>query len=262
MTAMKPSGLKKRLKAGETVLGVLSPNTEGGVVEALGLLGFGLYFLDAEHGSAGPTDAANVVRACEAAGMAALIRVRSLDPKLILQVLDVGMTGIMLPGVRSADEVRELVAAVKYPPLGRRGLGPAHSNAYFLGPESQADTVARANEETLVLPQVETLEALERVDELAAVPGVDGFIVGPRDLSMALGFRDGPNHPEVEAALDRVAQTARRAGLIVGTVAATGARARDLADRGYQILLHSVNGLLRTGAKDFFSAYGAGRGPA
>lgn len=258
---MKPSDLKKRLRAGETVVGLLSPNTEGYVIEAAGLLGFDLYLLDTEHGTAGPSEVAQVVRACDAAGITALVRVRSLDPKLILQVLDAGMTGIMLPGVRFVEEVSRLVEAVKYPPLGLRGMGPARSNAYLLGPETQAEYILRANAETLVLPQVETREALERVDELARVPGLDGFIVGPRDLSLALGFPDGPDHPAVEAALDRVAAVARRHGLIAGTVAGTGAAAKNLAGRGYQILLHSVNGLLRAGAQAFFSAYGAAAHP-
>jgi len=251
---MTPQPLNERLKSREAVHGLLSPDADPALVETLGLLGFDLYIFDTEHGSAGPREAEGVVRACEAVGMAPLVRPRSLDPKLILQFLDAGMAGVMLPGVRSADDVRELVAAVKYPPAGRRGIGPVRANRWFLSGESQDAWVARSNAETLVLPQVETREALERVEELAAVPGLDGFIVGPRDLSMALGFSDGPAHPEVEAAIDRVAEVSRAKGLLAGTVAPTGARAKDLAARGLTILLHSVNALLKTGAEAYFRA--------
>jgi 4-hydroxy-2-oxoheptanedioate aldolase len=246
--------LKDRLLAGEVVHGLLSPNIEPDLVEAVGLLGFDLYILDTEHGRAGPPEAAAVVRACEGAGLAPLVRPRGLDAKLILQFLDAGMTGVMLPGARSADDVRRLVEAMKYPPDGLRGLAPVRANSFLLGAERQEAWVARANRETLVLPQIETREALEQVEALAAVPGIDGFIVGPRDLALALGFPDGPGHPEVEAAIDRVAAAAKRRGLVVGTVAPTGARAKDLAARGLTILLHSVTALLKTGAEAYFRA--------
>ena len=246
--------LKDRLLAGEVVHGLLSPNVEPDLVETLGRLDFDLYLLDTEHGTAGPPEAAAVVRACERAGLAPLVRPRGLDAKLILQFLDAGMTGVMLPGVRSEDDVRHLVEAVKYPPDGLRGLAAMRANGFLLGKESQEDWILRANRETLVLPQIETREALERVEELAAVPGIDGFIVGPRDLALALGFPDGPNHPEVEAAIDRVVAVAKTHGLVVGTVAPSGARAKDLAARGLTILLHSVTALLKIGAEAYFRA--------
>ena len=246
--------LKERLLAGEVVHGVLSPNVEPDLVETLGILGFDLYILDAEHGTAGPPEAAAVVRACEGAGLAPLVRPRGLDAKLILQFLDAGMTGIMLPGVRSAEDVQRLVEAVKYPPDGLRGLAAMRANGFLLGAEKQEAWVARSNRETIVLPQIETKEALERVEEIASVPGIDGFIVGPRDLALAMGFPDGPGHPEIESAIDRVVAAARRHGLVVGTVAATGTRARDLAARGLTIMLHSVTALLKNGAEAYFKA--------
>ncbi len=246
--------LKDRLLSGEVVHGLLSPNVEPDLVETVGLLGFDLYILDTEHGTASPIEAAAVVRACEGAGLAPLVRPRGLDAKLILQFLDAGMTGIMLPGVRGPDEILRLVEAAKYAPDGLRGLAAMRANGFLLGAESQEAWVARANRETLVLPQIETREALERVEDLAAVPGIDGFIVGPRDLALALGFRDGPSHPEIEAAIDRVVAVAKKRGLVVGTVAPTGARAKDLAARGVSILLHSVTALLKSGAEAYFRA--------
>jgi 4-hydroxy-2-oxoheptanedioate aldolase len=246
--------LKDRLRAGEVVHGLLSPNIEPDLVETIGRLGFDLYILDAEHGTAGPPEAAAVVRACEGAGLAPLVRPRGPDAKLILQYFDAGMTGIMMPGVRSEGDVKRLVEAVKYPPDGLRGLAAMRANGFLVGTEKQEDWVLRSNRETLVLPQIETVEALERVEELAAVPGIDGFIVGPRDLALAMGFPDGPGHPEIEAAIDRVAAVAKKRGLVVGTVAPTGARAKDLAARGLTLLLHSVTALLKTGAETYFRA--------
>src|ERR1035438_8555486 len=157
--------LKDRLLSGEVVHGLLSPNIEPNLVETLGLLGFDLYILDAEHGTAGPVEAAAVVRACEGAGLAPLVRPRDLDPKLILQYLDAGMTGIMLPGARSADDVRRLVEAVKYPPDGHRGLAAMRANRFLLGAERQEAWVARANRGTPVPPPDETAGAPAKGEE-------------------------------------------------------------------------------------------------
>ncbi len=246
--------LRQRFADGNALFGLLSPDTDGSLVEMVGLLGFDLFILDTEHGPAGPREAEAFVRACEIVGMAPLVRPRGLDPKLILQYLDAGMQGVMLPGVRTVEEARRLVSAVKYPPEGERGIAPVRANRWFLGGEAQDAWVPRANAETLVLPQIETVEAMEHVAELARVPGVDGFIIGPRDLSMAMGFADGPGHPEVEEAIDRITKAALAAGRLVGTVAPTGERAKVLVGKGHRILLHSVGALLKAGAETFFSA--------
>lgn len=248
--------LKARLKAGEAVHGLLSPNVEATTLETLGLVGFSLYILDAEHGPAGPPEAADVARACELAGMSFMVRARSLDPKLILQYLDVGAIGIMLPGPREVDDVKRLVEAMKYPPRGLRGIAAVRANRWTLGPEKMEDWVARMNEETIVMPQIETLEAVAKLDQIVKVPGVDGFIIGPRDLAMAMGYPGGPARPEVEQALDRITKTILDAGLFVGTVAATGARAKELMAKGHRLLLHSVTALLKNGATAYFSAVG------
>ena len=246
--------LKARLRSGEAVHGLLSPNVEGTTLETLGLVGFSLYILDTEHGPAGPREAEDVARACEIAGMSFLVRPRSLDAKLILQYLDAGAAGIMLPGLRESDEARRLVEAVKYPPKGLRGIAAVRANRWTLGKERIEDYVERANDETLVLPQIETLEAVAKLDDLVRVPGVDGFIIGPRDLAMAMGYPGGPARREVEEVIDRITKTVLDAGLLIGTVAPTGARAKELTAKGHRILLHSVTALLKNGAAAYFGA--------
>jgi 4-hydroxy-2-oxoheptanedioate aldolase len=248
--------LKARLRAGEAVHGLLSPNVEAATLETLGLLGFSLYILDTEHGPAGPRDAEDAVRSCEIGGLTLLVRPRGLDPKLILQYLDAGAMGVMLPGLRDVEEARRLVEAVKYPPQGLRGIAAVRANRWTLGPEKIEDYVARVNEDTLVLPQIETLEAVAKLPHLVKVPSVDGFIIGPRDLAMAMGYPGGPARPEVEAAIDRITKTVLDAGLLIGTVASTGARAKELIAKGHRILLHSVTALLKNGAASYFSSLG------
>ncbi len=251
---MRENALKAKLKAGEAVYGVFAPNCDPSLAEVIGHLGFDYCMMDFEHGAGGPMEAENIVRACETVDLTPLARVRSINSKLILQFLDTGVMGIMMPGITEADEVKRLVEAVKYPPLGKRGIAPVRANDYLLGPMSQADYVPFANEQTIVLPQIELMEAVKNLDKLVQVEGVDGFFVGPRDLSMSMGFFDGPNHGEVMAVINDVFDTVRGAGLMVGITAATGEDARALAERGVQIILGSVNGLLKVGASAYLSA--------
>ncbi len=253
---MKENALKARLNNDEPVYGMLTPVYDPTVVEVIGQLGFDLYILDCEHGAAGPMQAEHFVRACETVGMTPLARVRSTDPKLLLQFMDTGTMGVMMPGIRDADDVKRLVEAVKYPPLGRRGIGPVRANDYLLGPMLQAEYVRFANEQTLALPQIETMEAVKNLDSLLQVEGVDGFIVGPRDLSMSMGFYDGPAHDEVRTLMTSLFDQVRAAGLVVGTVATTGEDAKDLVARGARIILSSVSGLLKLGAGAFHKARG------
>jgi 4-hydroxy-2-oxoheptanedioate aldolase len=241
---MTATALRARLLTGESLVGVLAPHRDPVLAEQLGLLGIDYYMMDAEHGALAASDAETLVRGCESVGVAPLARVRSLDPKLILQFLDAGVQGIMLPGVTSREEVAALVDAVKYPPHGHRGLGPARAAGYLLGGRSQADYLATANARTLVLPQIEDIRAVERVEALVQVPGIDGVVIGPVDLALSMGFLDGPAHPEVSAAMERVVGAAHAAGVAVGTVARTGAQARALLTQGYRIVLAPIGALL------------------
>ncbi len=250
---MRENVLKTKLKNGGTAFGLLTPGADPSVVEILGRLGYECYAIDCEHGPSGPAEVGDVVRACEGVGMTPLARIRSTDPKLILQFLDLGVMGVIMPGIKDADDVKRLVEAVKYPPLGKRGIAAVRANDYLLDTMSQEEYIPFSNEQTLVLPQVELMEAVKNLDSLLRVEGVDGFIVGPRDLSMSMGFYDGPAHAELVSVRNHVFDTVRAAGLVVGTVASTGDEARSLVEHGASIILTSVIGLLKVGSAHFFS---------
>jgi 4-hydroxy-2-oxoheptanedioate aldolase len=234
------------------VYGVIAPNSDPVLAETIGFIGFDFYMLDGEHGPINPDTAAHMVRACEVAGITPLARIRSVDEKLILQFMDAGVMGVMMPGVNHADDVRRLVDAIKYPPVGKRGLGPVRAADYLLGKLTQAEYVRYANEQTLVFPQIEDIEAVKQLDHMLKVPGIDGFIIGPRDLAMSMGFYDGPGHPEVTAVVDDIMKAVITAGLVIGTTAGTGEQAKALTDKGARIILNSVSGLLKSAATAFF----------
>ncbi len=243
---------KQKLQQGHPVYGVISGANDPKIAELIGLNGFDYYMIDAEHSPMTPAVAVNIVRACEVVGITPLVRVSQKDPKAILPYLDAGAMGIMMPGLETVAEVEMLVTAVKYPPSGKRGLGLARSAHYLMGGVSQAAYVAWANEQTLVLPQFEDAALLPVLPQLTAVPGVDGFVIGPRDLSLSMGYADGPDHPEVQRVIDEAIRLIRAAGLVAGITAGSKTAAQTQLSRGASFILHSLPGLIQAGSQAFF----------
>ena len=247
---MKSNNLKQRIADKQPLYGVISPTTDPIICEYLGFAGLDFYMIDAEHGAISPSDITNLVRACEVAGCTPLARVGDLNEKLILQFMDAGVVGIMMPGCSTVSDVERLVSAMKYPPMGNRGLGPVRSADYMMK-MPQLEYVNFSNAQTLVLPQVEDMEAVRNLKDMVKVKGVDGFIIGPRDLAMSMGFYDGPAHDEVKRVIDEIFDIVLSAGLMVGTVAATAEQAEALTKKGAGLILNSVQGLLTAGVKSF-----------
>ncbi|MBC7569134.1 MAG: host specificity protein [Spirosoma sp.] len=248
---MKQNIVKTRLSNNQPVLGVLANSTDPTVAELCGFSGLDFYMIDGEHSPVTTAQVQDIVRACEVSGITPLARVRGNDAKLIAQYLDAGVMGIMMPGVKSAADLRAFVQAVKYPPAGKRGFGFVRANEYLQGAMSQADYVQFANDQILVLPQIEDREAIDALDEMLTVEGVDGFIIGPRDLAMSMGYYDGQSHDEVKQAIGGAVNKIRKAGFVVGTTAATGDQARSLVDRGVLFCMNTFGGLLKSAATDF-----------
>ncbi|MEM8524455.1 MAG: aldolase/citrate lyase family protein [Bacteroidota bacterium] len=248
---MKENQLKKRIAEGKACYGVISPTTDPTICEYIGLSGFDYYIIDGEHGGITASDVTNLVRACELRNCTPLARIRSTDPKLILQFMDAGVMGVMMPTIDNTDDVKRLVEAIKYPPMGKRGLGPVRASDYMQGKMSQEEYVHFSNEQTLVLPQIETMECVKNLSSICKVEGVDGFIIGPRDLAMSMGYYDGPKHPEVKKVLDEIFQTVLDAGKFFGTVAGTSEQADALVEKGASMILNSVQGLIKVRSKEF-----------
>jgi 4-hydroxy-2-oxoheptanedioate aldolase len=244
---------KQKLRRGDAVFGLISLSADPLLAEWCGLVGFDFYMLDAEHGAVTIAQAENVARACEGANITPLIRPGIFDPKLILQYLDIGMMGVMQPGLKHADDVRALVRAVRFPPRGTRSLGPARANDFFIGQMSQAEFVAFANEQILVLPQFEEPEMFNELAAIVQIEGVDGICIGPRDLALAMGYPDGADHREVQTLMKEAIALARGAQLAVGIPASTGELAQRQIQRGANFILVSTHSLMQQGARDFLS---------
>ena len=154
-----------------------------------------------------------MIRAAELTGIAPFVRVREISRPAVLKLLDVGAQGLIVPNVNSLEEVRSLVSYAKYAPVGMRGFCPSRKDGwgYELG-LGVAETMAHFNGQVLLIPQCETLGALEAIEEIAATEGVDGIFVGPFDLSIAMGIPGQFDTPAFQAALQRILRACHAAG--------------------------------------------------
>jgi 4-hydroxy-2-oxoheptanedioate aldolase len=242
-----PNKTKAKLKAGTPAFGVISTSDDPQLAELFGLAGFDYYMLDAEHGLIDPAQAVNVIRACELTGITPMVRIGSKDPKIVLQYLDAGMMGIMMPGLETVEEVQMLVDAVKYAPLGKRGLGLSRASGYSATPEY----VNFSNEETMVIIQFEHDKLMDVFPLLCSVKGVDACMIGPRDLSLNMGFPDGPNHPEIQSVIDKAIGVMKETDIIAGITAGTRAEAENQIQRGARMILAGAQSLVLAGSKGF-----------
>ena len=242
---------KLKLQAGQPAYGVLSTSADPQIAELFGLAGFDYYMLDAEHGLMDPAQVVDVIRACELVHMTPMVRIGSKDPKVVLQYLDAGMMGIMMPGLETVAEIRMLIDAVKYPPLGKRGMGITRASAYVVVGNAAVDYINFSNEQTMVIPQFEDAALLDRFEEMLSQPGVDAVVIGPRDLSLNMGFPDGPNHPEVQEMIDHVVAICKKTGVAAGITAGSRADSAKQVARGATLILAIAQLVIAAGSRDF-----------
>jgi 4-hydroxy-2-oxoheptanedioate aldolase len=215
-------------------------------------LPFDAVTLDLQHGMIDAGNAAQMIAAIVAAGKPAIVRTLWNDPGLIGQALDMGAAAIIVPMINSKAEAEALVRAAKYPPDGSRSWG-----GYQMVQAAQvtaAEYLQMANRETLVFAMIETQAALDTVEEIAAVPGLDGLFVGPSDLSIALSKGKGIDKtaPHTLDAMKQIAAVGRRNKLFLGAFAGSAVVANTYVDLGYNFLAAITdNDLLRAGAKLF-----------
>lgn len=208
--------LKAKLAAGEPAFGVSVMFPSPQLVEMLGALGFDWVLLDCEHGSLTPESVELMAMAAQASGMTPIARPATRSAEHIGQVLDRGVLGVQVPHVITAEDARAALQAVKYHPLGRRGLAAGTRSANYDAHGSMADYVRAANEATLIAVQIEDEAALANIDSLLKVDGIDVFFIGPSDLSQSMGHPGNPRAKPVADAIDACLARIRSAGKTAG----------------------------------------------
>lgn len=243
--------LKEKLAQGKQPLGTFVGTASPAVVECLGCAGLDFVILDNEHSPVEAETTAAMVRAAELRNVTPLARVREISRPAILKLLDVGVQGLIVPDVRSAEDVRRVVDYAKYAPVGRRGFCPSRKDGWGTDPQCGVlDTMAHFNQETLVIPQCETAEALSDIETIAAMDGVDGIFIGPFDLSISMGMPGDFENPQFRAALARILSACRAAGKPCLIFAGDGAGAAVRFAQGYDAVAMGLDAtLLITGVK-------------
>ena len=232
--------LKRLLASGATAIGTMVCDTRSpGISQALAVAGFDFFILDTEHGSYSPETVSDMMLVARLAGITPVVRVPDFSYPFIARTLDAGALGVMIPRIKTRAQVEEAVRAVKYPPLGERGMMNARTNTDYRG-MTIATYGSVANDETMVIVQVETKEAVEDIDAILAVPGVDAALMGPADLSVSLGVQDVA-HPLVTEYTQRVADAAKRLNLPCGTHVGDLGMLKQWRDRGMRLLLYSYD---------------------
>ena len=241
--------LRERLSTGKPFLFSWMSMAGAQLAGQIARLPFDGVTLDMQHGMMDFGDAAAMIGAISAAGKPAIVRVLWNDPGLVGQALDAGAAAVIAPMVNSRAQAEALVKSAKYPPMGQRSWG-----GYTMVQTAKmtpGEYLAQANKVTLVFAMIETREALEAVEEIASVPGLDGLFVGPSDLSIALSNGAGINKTAdyTLAAMDKVAAACRRNNLFAGAFAGDAAIMNEYISRGFTFLAAAVDvDLMRIGA--------------
>ena len=232
---------KEKLAAGKIVCGtMLTECLRPEMVTALAASGVDFFIIDTEHSPGDLHEIEALVRASRQFGIAPLVRITDNASYLITRVLDCGAAGVVAPRVDSAEEARRIVDAVKYPPQGRRGFGMRGIITDFRG-ASTAESVEASNRETIVVIQVESGEALENLDKIVAVPGIDATMIGPQDLSISLGVPGQLAHAKLKAAYQRVVEVCQRSSVAAGIHMGDAGRLNELRGDGYRLLAYSTD---------------------
>ena len=218
-----PNSFKRRLHAGETLIGCWCSLANPITTEVLGLAGFDWLLLDGEHAPNDVTTFIPQLMALKDSASAPVVRPSWNDAVEIKRLLDAGFYNVLVPFVQSADDARRAVAATRYPPAGVRGVSVAQRSNRF---GTVADYFRDIDAQITVLVQIETRAGLEASADIAAVDGVDGVFVGPSDLAAALGHLGRPAEPSVQAAIAQVFAAAKWAGKPAGILTPVEADAR------------------------------------
>ena len=205
------SSLRRRLATGEITVGSWIQLAHPAIAEMMAAAGYDWLTVDLEHSVISLREAEELIRIIGLKGVAPLVRLSSNDPVQIKRVMDAGAEGVIVPMVKTREEAEQAVAAVRYSPHGSRGVGLARAQGYGASFEEYRKWVAT---ESVIITQIEHIDGVRNLDEILAVPGVAGFIVGPYDLSGSLGLPGQFSHPEMRKALKEIERIATKHPLL------------------------------------------------
>jgi len=242
---VRKNPIKERLSKGEPTIGGWIGLDHPGVAEVMADAGFDWLVFDTEHGHFTTTTLRGAMDAVRRTDICPLVRVAANDPTIIKQILELGPEGVVIPMVCSAEQARAAVAACRYPPAGIRGIGGGRASHY--GTEFER-YLAQANDNILVVVQIEHVAAVRNVDEIARVKGIDCLFVGIMDLSASMGIAGQVDHPDVQAAISKVIAAGKNSGISVGMWCKDEDHAAEMIARGVRFVAYATDAALLASA--------------
>jgi 2-keto-3-deoxy-L-rhamnonate aldolase RhmA len=235
---------RSRLLNGEVLIGTMVTLPTASTAEILANIGFDWLFIDGEHS---PLEISDILAILQAVGhrIACIVRVPEAAEVAIKKVLDLGASGIIVPQVNTAKQAADVVRFARYAPEGQRGVGLARAHGY--GQRFQ-EYLESANDLVTVIVQAEHAMAVENIDEIVKVPGVDAVLLGPYDLSASLGKMGLIDDPVVTSAIERVTSACQSVGMPLGYFGVTAGAVRPFIERGYTLITAGVDTLFLSAA--------------
>lgn len=249
---MRTNTTKAKLRAGQVVYGCFVRYPDPALVEMIGYQSWDFLVFDGEHGTIDPQHCENMVRSAELRGVTPIVRVPTNQQPIILRYMDTGAHGALVPWVNSAAEAEAAVHSIKYYPGGIRGLAGVRAADYGQGVKLN-EYVRQANAETLVALQVETALAVENLEGILAVAGIDVLFIGPNDLAQSLGYPGEIQHPKVVEVLDYIAATVRARQCPLGIMVWNAHAAREWRARGAQFITIGLESIVAPAIRDYLT---------
>lgn len=246
--------VKKLLKEGKPVIGATITVASAEVAAQAAGMGFDFLWIEMEHSPITLETARNMILATRGLKALPFIRVPVNELWMAKRALDSGAIGVVFPFTSTPELARQAVAGMKYPPLGRRGSGPALATFRWPAPEGYADFMDKNG---LVIVIIEEVSAVEKIEEIAATPGIDVLFIGANDLSYSLGLRGNQDHPKHREAMSKIIAAAKKNGLPVGRPVANAAQIQEGIKQGFTFFQGpSDMVLMRTGAESLLKPFG------
>lgn len=226
-----------------TFLGVSTPS----IVEIMGYTGLDFVVIDTEHGPYDNMQVSDLIRAADSKGMSPVVRIADVTHKEIQRAVDNGAEGVIIPCLKSPDDFRRAVDLCKFAPIGNRGFIKARGSGF--GNEEWAkgsleEYMRNSNEKVLLLPQCETREALDSIEEIAGINGIDGIFIGPFDLSISMGIPGQFDHPDFRKAIERILHSCKDAGKLCMIFSSSVDEAKAYIERGFDAVANSIDTIM------------------
>ncbi len=241
--------MKEKLRQGQAVFGSWIQECRfPGLVQMYAGTGLDYVIIDMEHSSIGSESVAEMILVGRRAGLATIVRVPDSLYHLMARPMDWGASGIVVPRVETAEQVRQIIRATKYYPVGVRGMSTTSGHRDYHSIEPLGNYQARANEENLIIVQIESEKGVENIEDILDFPELDVIFIGPVDLSSSLGVAGEINHPRMQEAIEHIIQTVSKQKIALGILVGTMEAVRQWHERGIRFLSWSNELRMITGA--------------